>query len=103
MKEDGVEIENNGKQERSIQTMHGIITPNRTVLKPSKKRCNNQWCSRIRSRFNPPQAVSALPLVREGRFETERGAFSKRTWRRVLQERGRVAFVPCTRLPPVWR
>jgi hypothetical protein len=49
MKEDGVEVENNGKQERSIQTMHGIITPNRTVLKPSKKRCSNQWCSLIRS------------------------------------------------------
>jgi hypothetical protein len=53
MKDEGREVENKGKQERSIHTTHGIITFIRTVLKPSKKLGDKQQGSPIRGRFNP--------------------------------------------------
>jgi hypothetical protein len=54
MKTRGVELRNGGKQEITIQTLFGMLTIIRSVLKPQKKRCRNQWCSKIRTKETIP-------------------------------------------------
>jgi hypothetical protein len=54
MKTGGVELRNGGKQEITIQTLYGLVTIIRSVLKPQKKRCCNQWCGKIRTKETIP-------------------------------------------------